>query len=82
MNLLTLFHRATDAVYSPPCDVASVPVVDMDGTPAGFVGASWGEHPDPPDCLNWAIIPPEEIDATLAIWGLQYAPAPSPPEEV
>lgn len=67
---LTLFHRATDAEYAPPCDVASMPVLDDADQPAGFVGAAWGEWPDPEDCLHWAICLPDEVDAVLATWGL------------
>ena len=81
MNLLTLFHRATDDEYPPPCDLASVPVFDADDQPAGYIGATWGEWPDPPDCLHWAIIPDADVDATLASWGLHRAPDPPMPGE-
>lgn len=77
MNL-TLFHRATEDEYPPPCDLASVPVFDVDDQPAGFVGAAWGEWPDPPDCLHWAITNSDDIDLVLASWGLHRAP-PLPP---
>lgn len=74
MNPLTLFHRATDAEYPPPCDLASVPVLDENDQPAGFIGASWGEWPDPPDCLHWQITTPDGVDDCLAAWGLHRAP--------
>lgn len=75
MNL-TLFHRATTDAYPPPCDVADVPVFDADEQPAGYIGAAWGEWPNPPDCLHWAITTPEGVDDTLESWGLHRAPLP------
>lgn len=76
MNTITLFHRATTDEYPPPCDLANVPVLDDADQPAGYVGASWGEWPDPPDCLHWAICIPDDVDAVLATWGLHREPPP------
>lgn len=79
----TLFHRPDDNIrVGIPCDQASVPVVSIaTGLPAGFIGCQWGEHPNPPDCVHWAIIPdfeneadsPKEKDLaqeTLEAWGI------------
>lgn len=76
--MITLFHRATTDEYPPPCDVADTPVLDAQDQPAGYIGASWGEWPDPPDCLHWAITTPDDADAVLASWGLHKVPEPSP----
>ena len=35
---LTLFHRATDAVYDHPCACATIRVLDDNDQPAGFIG--------------------------------------------
>jgi len=82
----TLFHRATDASYpDTACDVASAPVIAIStGTPAGYVGLAWGEHPDPPDCLRWQVLdipedapdedtPSDPIAPALQAWGLTFA---------
>lgn len=70
---LTLFHRAESKTYSGPCDVADVPVLDADGKPAGFVGASWGAH-KPGSCLHYAVCEPEDVDGKLESWGLRRVP--------
>lgn len=74
--VITLFHRATTDEYPPPCDVAGIAVFDSNDQPAGFIGSDWGDHPDPQDCLHWAIIEDDAVDATLASWGVHRAPAP------
>ena len=71
---LTLFHRAQSKAYSAPCDVADVPVLDATGKPAGYVGATWGEH-RPTSTLHHAVIEADEVDAKLAAWGLLRVPA-------
>lgn len=74
---LTLFHRSTDTVYpDTPCDCANVHVLDSKDQSAGFIGASWGEWPDPPDCIQWAITTPDEVDGWLATWGIHRDPTP------
>lgn len=81
---LTLFHRATNANYDHPCDCAAIAVLDDADAPAGFIGASWGEHPDPPDALDWAVLEPEgdAVEVTLSFWGLRRDPnVPPPPED-
>lgn len=86
---LTLFHRTTDALYDHPCDCANVRVLDSSEQPAGFIGASWGEFSDPPDCVDWAILEPEgdAVEVTLSFWGIHRDPNPpatqdDPPPEV
>lgn len=80
---LTLFHRATNAVYAHPCDSATIAVLDAADAPAGFIGAAWGEHLDPPDVLDWAVLEPvgDAVDVTLSFWGLHRDPNVSPPPE-
>jgi len=70
---ITLFHRAEAKPYSPPCDVADTPVLDLDGNPAGFIGAARGEH-KPGAVLHYAVVEPDEVDVKLAAWGLQRVP--------
>lgn len=85
---LTLFHRSTLNPYPDTfCDTATIGVVYLSGADkgkkAGFVGASWGEHPTAPDCLHVAVLNgPDEVDAKLADWGLQRDPNQTdfPPE--
>jgi len=88
---LTLFHRSTfDRYDGTDCDVAGVGVVSLaGGAKAGFIGSSWGEHPDAPDCLHVAVLDgPDDIDAKLTEWGLKrdenqtdFPPEPPPPPE-
>lgn len=75
MMRLTLFHRAQSKPYAAPCDVADTPVLDLDGKPAGYIGAAWGEH-KPSSALHYAVIEPADVDATLAKWGLQRVQEP------
>ena len=78
--ILIVFHRETQDVYAPPCDVASVAVVDIaTQQPAGYVGAAWAEAAEPPpeQVLNYAVLDdPSMTDAVLAQWGVQI---PQPP---
>lgn len=71
---ITLFHRTLSKLYAAPCDVADTPVLDLDGKPAGFVGAAWGEH-RPSSVLHYAVIEADEVDSKLAAWGLQRVPS-------
>ena len=85
---LTLFHRSNFNHYpDTACDLASVGVIYLSGADkgkkAGFVGASWGEHPTAPDCLHIAVLAsPDEVEAKLTDWGLQRDPNQTdfPPE--
>lgn len=87
-NPLTLFHRSNFNHYpDTACDLASVGVIYLSGADkgkkAGFVGASWGEHPTAPDCLHIAVLAsPDEVEAKLTDWGLQRDPNQTdfPPE--
>jgi hypothetical protein len=78
----TLFHRATDAMYADTCcDCATIPVSFVaDDEPAGYLGATWGEHPEPPACLHWTVLElseepgegdPDPILAVLDAWGIK-----------
>lgn len=81
---LTLFHRATDAVYDHPCACATIRVLDDADQPAGFIGAMWGEFSNVPDALDSAVLEPEgdAVDVTLSFWGLRRDPNPPlPPED-
>lgn len=82
--MLSVFHRTSDAVYAPPCDVASVPVFDIaTGEPAGFVGASWIQPEDPPaeDVLHVAVVEMGTLlDTVLEGWGLRLAPTQPYPQ--
>lgn len=80
---LTLFHRATNAVYDHPCDCATAPVLDADEQPAGYIGASWGEFSDAPDCLNSAVLEPDaqSVETVLSFWGLHRDPNPPTVED-
>ena len=73
--ILTLFHRATDAVYDEYCDQASLLVLDVASQPAGYVGTVWEAH-EASDALNQQVCDDSEIDAVLASWGLHLAPPP------
>lgn len=94
MPALTLFHRSTFDQYADTmCDMASVGVIYLSGKDkgkkAGFIGASWGEHPDAPDCLHIAVLAsPDEVEAKLTDWNLQrdpnqteFPPEPPPPPD-
>jgi hypothetical protein len=72
MNI-TLFLRASTDVYSEPCDVAAVPVYAANGSPAGYIGAAWGEH-TPESALRYHHCEPEDVADVLEGWGLHRAP--------
>ena len=75
---LTLFHRATNALYDHPCNCAGIRVLDDTDEPAGYIGAMWGEFSDVPDCLNSAVLEPDaqSVDTVLSFWGLRRDPHP------
>lgn len=63
----TFFIRADNGIYDHPCDVASVPLEGDHGT--AFGGSAWGDHPDPPDCIEWQVVEGIDFDAWLATHG-------------
>lgn len=89
MYALTLFHRSTYAKYEGTlCDVANIGVVYASGKDkgkkAGFIGASWGEWPDAPDCLHVAVLDGSDgVEDKLTEWGLERDANQTdfPPEE-
>ena len=79
--ILTLFHRATDAVYDEYCDQASLPVLDTSDQPSGYIGTVWEAH-EASDALHQQVCDDSEIDAVLASWGLHLAPPEPEIDEV
>jgi len=71
--MITLYHRAAMEPAAAPCDVADVPVFAADGSPAGYIGAAWGEH-TPESALRYHHCDPADVADVLDGWGLHRTP--------